>query len=140
MSESLVQHLIREDFGDQCAMVANLILQNGELSLVEIIGQTKLPFEEIKNVLVVLIKHNIIIFLNKANPPNVDQAKGPADLIEDFVYKVSVKDVLSRLRFLPINFICILRIIDSQRFFIILAESTTSLVKQFSNNLLKMVA
>jgi len=133
MSESLIQHLIREDFGDTCAMVANLILQNGELSLVEIIGQTKLPFEEIRNVLVVLIKHNIIVFLNKANPPNVDQAKGPADLIEDFVYRVSVKDVLYRLRFFifHINFLCILRIrIDSQRFFILLAGTTAVLAKQ----------
>jgi len=102
MSESLIQLLIREDFGDTCAMVANLILQNGELSLIDIIAQTKLPFDEIKNVLVVLIKHNIIIFLNKANPPNVDQATGPSDLIEDFVYRVSVKDVLYRLRFAKI--------------------------------------
>jgi len=102
MSESLIQLLIREDFGDTCAMVANLILQNGELSLIDIIAQTKLPFDEIKNVLVVLIKHNIIIFLNKANPPNVDQAAGPSDLIEDFVYRVSVKDVLYRLRFAKI--------------------------------------
>ena len=98
MSESLIQLLIREDFGDTCSMVANLILQNGELSLIDIIAQTKLPFEEVKNVLVVLIKHNLVVFFNKANPPNVDQVNGPNDLIEDFVYRISVEDVLYRLR------------------------------------------
>lgn len=98
MLDNLIHLLIKEDFGETAAALATLILQNGELSLIDLVSQTKLPFEEIKHVLIVLIKHNIVIFINKANPPNVEQKQPPADLIEDFVYRISVQDVLYRLR------------------------------------------
>jgi len=99
MNESLVFLLTKEDFGETAAHVANLILQNGELTMGEIASQSNLPFNEVKQVVIVLIKHNIIVFFNRSNPMGVESSQPPTDLIEDFVYRISVQDVLYRFRY-----------------------------------------
>ena len=100
MNESLVFLLTKEDFGETAAHVANLILQNGELTMGEIVSQSNLPFNEVKQVVIVLIKHNIIVFFNRSNPMGVESSQPPTDLIEDFVYRISVQDVLYRFRYI----------------------------------------
>ncbi len=99
MSENLICLLVKEDFGETAAKIVHIIHQNGELNLTEIVIHSQLPFKEVKHAVIVLIKHNIIVFFNKANPPNTDKNLPPTDLIEDFVYKVSVPDILYRIRY-----------------------------------------
>jgi hypothetical protein len=99
MSESLIHLIIKEEFGEIGALIVNLILQNGELSVIELVSQSKLSFDEVKHSLVVLIKHNIVYFVNKANLHNTEDGQAPKDLIEDFVYCISIQDVLHRLRY-----------------------------------------
>jgi len=104
MSENLIFLLIKEDFGETAAHVSNILLQNGELSMGELVQQSNLPFNEVKQNVIVLIKHNIIVFFNKSNPLGTQPSEPSVNLIEDFVYRISVQDVLYRLRFAKVLF------------------------------------
>lgn len=48
MSDSLVDLIIREEFGDKFAKVVDIILQNGEIRLAEIVSESGFKFAEIK--------------------------------------------------------------------------------------------
>jgi len=98
MGDQLICLIIKEDFGEQFSQVVGLLLKHGELALADIVTESKLSFEEIKQILIILIKHNIVVFTAKSNPMGEEKKEGQTDLNDDFVYKVSVGDVIHRLR------------------------------------------
>lgn len=98
MSDSLICLLIKEDFGDKFAEVVELFLKQGEITLQEFIQESKLPFEEAKNILIILIKHNIITFRTKSDMAIEGKGQNGGEMVDEVVYKVSVPDVIHRLR------------------------------------------
>ena len=98
MSESLINLIIYQDFGERFAQVVDYILRNGELTLPEIVTGLKIPFTELKHILIILIKHNIIIFYNHNVSSTSDATDLKTDKPEDIRYKISICDILHRLR------------------------------------------
>ncbi len=91
MADSLVCLIIQEEFGDKFAQVFDVLLKHGELPLQEIKQKSGLDFQDLKHIMIILIKNNLIYFINKAQNPQPDTP-------EQLVYKISISETLQRLR------------------------------------------
>lgn len=58
--EELLQQIALSDFGETARAVVGAVQTHGAISLKEIVDATKLNVFDVKNILVVLIKHNCI--------------------------------------------------------------------------------
>ena len=65
--EELLQQIALSDFGETARAVVAVIQTHGATTLKEIVDATKLHQFDVKNILVVLIKHNCIGIKTKQN-------------------------------------------------------------------------
>lgn len=90
--KELIHLIVKEIFGDDFADLCLLIYIHGKIDLKTIISQTKQTFSYIKDLLLILIKHNFVEF----TIPNPDNLPEP---IANAEYKLSESTILNSLRY-----------------------------------------
>lgn len=93
MGDSLVCLIIKQDFGEEFAKVAELLLKHGELGLTEIVTLSELEFAKVKHIIIVLIKHNLVSFRVKEQDIKTEEPQ-----VKDFRYTLVTGDVIHRIR------------------------------------------
>lgn len=89
---SLADNLLREQLDANSVLIANVLLNNGSSTIYEVIEESKLSFNDVKNSLVVLLQHKLISFVD---------VKDTTGAVQKTVYSINLQQILFRLK-LPI--------------------------------------
>jgi transcription initiation factor IIE alpha subunit len=98
MGDNLVRLIIQEDFGEDAAKVAEIFLKHGEQTLYNIVKLSGIEFLQIKHIMIMLVKHNLVTFhLKPVQDPPVGYKLSETPC-KQYLYNLSSGDVIHRLR------------------------------------------
>ena len=96
MNKDLVKLIIEELYGEKFSYICGLIMKNNELDLRTLLKESKQSFNDLKEVLIILIKNGIINY-RMIYEENNNEIKND-DIPENAIYFVNFSEILHNMR------------------------------------------